>query len=69
MQHKLASNFCVVKTDFELLVLLFLPPKCWDPRPVCATCPVCVVLRVKLRQLCLLGKHSTTELYPQPKQF
>lgn len=45
--------------DLEIQSLLSLHPECWSYKPV-PLCPVCMVLRLKLRTLCIVDKRSTS---------
>lgn len=54
------ADLYVVKDDFELLMLLFLPlsPKCWHSGHMPPGL-VHAVLGVELKALCMEGEHST----------
>lgn len=51
----------VAEESIDLLILLPLTQKCWEPRYV--LCPLYAVLGIELRALCMQSKHSA-ELYP-----
>ena len=48
----------ISEADLELLILLPLPPQCWDYKRA-PTLPVKAVLDVEPITYCKLGKHST----------
>lgn len=59
-------TFYIAEDDFEFVILLPLPLKCWDFRAM-PPHPVYVVLEIEPRALCVLDKScSVTELYPAP---
>lgn len=53
----------VARNDVQFLILLSPTPKCWDYKPE-PSCPAFVVLKTKLRALCL--STLPTDLHPQP---
>jgi hypothetical protein len=57
----LSSNQLCVLTKNSLCL-----KKLVENKEIMCVC-VCVVLRIKPRALCIVGKHSTTELHPQSK--
>jgi hypothetical protein len=48
----------VANGDFELQVLLSLPPECWDYRHSLNMVGLCGAM-IEPRAFCMLGKHST----------
>ena len=59
--HQVGKENCdsnVAKDDLDHLTLLLLSPQCWDYRHVLPN-PICTVLGMEPRVLCMLSKLST----------
>lgn len=67
-QDSQSSVLFVGKDDLELLMLLSLPPECWDYSYM-LPCLVYGVLGIKPRALCVLGKPSAIEPHPKPPPY